>query len=89
MALKEDIRAKALEFGFTAAGFAAPAAAPETGERLRAALAQGFHGTMAWMEERVGWRSDPAALWPEARSVIMLAEAYTPVVDPLAVLLRA
>jgi epoxyqueuosine reductase len=27
-----------------------------------------------------------AALWPEARSVIMLAEAYTPGADPLAVL---
>jgi epoxyqueuosine reductase len=86
MSLRDDIRAKALEFGFTAAGFAAPSAAPETGERLRAALAAGFHGTMTWMEERVAWRSDPSALWPEARTVIMLAEAYKPAADPLAVL---
>ena len=41
---------------------------------------------MGWMAERMGWRGDPAALWPEARSVIMLAEAYTPAYDPLAVL---
>lgn len=26
----------------------------------------------------MAWRGDPTALWPEARSVIMLAEAYTP-----------
>jgi len=32
------------------------------------------------------WRGDPAALWPEVRSVIMLAEAYTPHHDPLEVL---
>ena len=33
---------------------------------------------MGWLAERVHWRGDPAALWPEARSVIMLAESYTP-----------
>jgi epoxyqueuosine reductase len=40
------------------------------------------------MAERMGWRGQPAALWPEARSVIMLAEVYTPEEDPLAVLER-
>ncbi|SOB91756.1 epoxyqueuosine reductase [Rhodobacter sp. JA431] len=30
------------------------------------------------------WRADPAALWPEARSVIMLAESYSPETDPRA-----
>ena len=34
----------------------------------------------------MAWRSDPNALWPEARSVVMLAEPYTPEHDPLAVL---
>ncbi len=38
---------------------------------------------MRWMAERMGWRGNPAALWPEARSVIMLAETYTPDHDPL------
>jgi epoxyqueuosine reductase len=37
---------------------------------------------MAWMAERMNWRGNPAALWPEARSVIMLAETYTPDHDP-------
>jgi epoxyqueuosine reductase len=39
---------------------------------------------MGWMAEREGWRGTPAALWPEARSVVMLAEAYTPEGDPMA-----
>jgi epoxyqueuosine reductase len=39
---------------------------------------------MAWMAERMHWRGDPTALWPEARSVIMLVETYTPAEDPLA-----
>jgi epoxyqueuosine reductase len=34
----------------------------------------------------MSWRGNPAALWPEARSVIMLAESYAPRHDPLAVL---
>ncbi|MCC5972832.1 MAG: tRNA epoxyqueuosine(34) reductase QueG, partial [Rubellimicrobium sp.] len=50
--------------------------------------AVGRHGQMGWMAERMGWRGDPAALWPEARSVVMLAEAYTPRHDPLEVLER-
>jgi epoxyqueuosine reductase len=41
---------------------------------------------MGWMAERMAWRGNPAALWPEARSVIMLAEPYTPDHDPLQVL---
>jgi epoxyqueuosine reductase len=39
---------------------------------------------MGWLAEREAWRGSAAALWPEARSVIMLAEAYTPEGDPMA-----
>jgi epoxyqueuosine reductase len=59
---------------------------PEAAGRLAAFLEAGRHGQMGWMAERVEWRGDAAALWPEARSVIMLAECYTPETDPLAVL---
>ena len=54
--------------------------------RLAAFLEAGRHGQMGWMENRVEWRGNPAALWPEARSVIMLAESYTPDHDPLEIL---
>jgi epoxyqueuosine reductase len=41
---------------------------------------------MGWMAERMNWRGSPSALWPEARSVVMLAENYGPDHDPLEVL---
>jgi epoxyqueuosine reductase len=84
--LKERLVARALEEGFSKVGICAPDAVPETAERLRAFLEAERHGQMAWMAAREAWRGSAAALWPEARSVVMLAEVYTPVGDPLAVL---
>ncbi|HMQ93428.1 MAG TPA: tRNA epoxyqueuosine(34) reductase QueG [Amaricoccus sp.] len=81
--LAPRIKARALEEGFSAAGICAPDAIPQAAGRLAAYVAKGRHGGMGWMAERMGWRGDPAALWPAARSVIMLAEVYTPAEDPL------
>ncbi|MCL4675259.1 MAG: tRNA epoxyqueuosine(34) reductase QueG, partial [Pararhodobacter sp.] len=80
------LRARALGEGFSAVGVTRPEAIPQAAGRLATYVAEGRHGQMGWMEERMGWRGDPAALWPEARSVIMLAELYTPSHDPRAVL---
>jgi len=85
-ALKVAILARAKAEGFASAGVTRPDAIPQASARLEAFVAEGRHGQMAWMQERMGWRGNPAALWPEAKSVIMLAEAYTPTHDPLAVL---
>lgn len=84
--LKTALHAQALAEGFSAMGICAPDATPETAGRLAQWLAEGRHGQMAWMADRAEWRGSAAALWPEARSVIMLAEVYTPEVDPRAVL---
>ena len=85
--LKQRLVARAREEGFVKLGICRPDAVPEAAGRLRAFLADGRHGQMGWMEEREAWRGSAAALWPEARSVIMLAEAYTPDGDPMAGLL--
>ncbi len=84
--LKDRLAARALEEGFSKMGICAPDAVPEAAGRLRAFLEAGHHGQMGWMAEREAWRGSAAALWPEARSVIMLAEVYTPEADPRAVL---
>ncbi|WP_375279637.1 tRNA epoxyqueuosine(34) reductase QueG [Pseudooctadecabacter sp.] len=84
--LKARLRTKAFEEGFAGFGVCRPDAVPELPERLAAFVADGRHGQMAWMAERMAWRGDPGALWPEARSVVMLAEPYTPEHDPLEVL---
>ena len=86
MDVKAQIIDRAQQEGFVAARVCRPDAVPEVMDRLRTFLDKGYHGEMQWMAERVEWRGDPAALWPEARSVLMLAESYTPAHDPLAIL---
>ncbi len=84
--MKDRLIAFALEAGFAKVGICRPDAVPETAGRLAEFVDAGMHGQMAWMAERMAWRGDPTALWPQAKSVIMLAEVYTPDHDPLAVL---
>ena len=86
MGLKEDLCDFAVAAGFAKVGVCRPDAVPEVAGRLAAFVDAGRHGQMGWMSERLAWRGDPAALWPQARSIIMLAENYAPDVDPLAVL---
>ncbi len=85
-ALKQRLVSEALNMGFVACRVCRPWDVPEVPARLGAFVEADYHGQMAWMAERMAWRGDPAALWPEAKSVIMLAESYTPEHDPLAVL---
>ncbi|MFN4057926.1 MAG: tRNA epoxyqueuosine(34) reductase QueG [Roseinatronobacter sp.] len=82
-ALKAQVVATARDLGFAACGVCRPDAIPLAPERLAAFVAAGHHGQMGWMAERVAWRGNPAALWPEARSILMLAETYTPPHNPL------
>jgi epoxyqueuosine reductase len=81
--LKSALLAEARALGFDACAVTHPDAIPAAPERLAAFVAEGRHGQMGWMAERMAWRGDPQALWPEARSVIMLAESYTPAHNPL------
>jgi epoxyqueuosine reductase len=82
-ALKARLEREARAAGFVGFGVCRPDAVPEAAGRLRAFLADGRHGQMTWMGEREAWRADAAALWPAARSVVMLAHSYAPGHDPL------
>ncbi|MCZ6861290.1 MAG: tRNA epoxyqueuosine(34) reductase QueG [Alphaproteobacteria bacterium] len=84
--IKSAIRERALGLGFDSIGFAPAELDPKVGQRLDAFLSQGCHGDMGWMPEKAARRRDPSALWPEARSVIVLGMNYGPDGDPLAVL---
>jgi epoxyqueuosine reductase len=86
--VKDRLIAQVRAEGFAAARVTRPDAIPEAAARLAEFVAAGRHGDMGWMAERMGWRGDPAALWPAARSVVMLAEVYAPGHDPLAALER-
>ncbi|MGB0410496.1 MAG: tRNA epoxyqueuosine(34) reductase QueG [Pikeienuella sp.] len=82
--LRDALTAEAIAMGFADIGFCRPdAMAAETVPALATYVNEGRHGDMGWMAERMNWRSNPTALWPEARSVIMLAENYGPDENPL------
>ena len=80
------LREEAHALGFAEARVCAPDAMPDAAPRLRAALVAGHLADMDWMGETAERRSDPRALWPEVRSVVMLGMDYGPRSDPLAVL---
>jgi epoxyqueuosine reductase len=86
--IKAAIRAVALGIGFDAVGFAPPHLAAEARAHLREFLARGYHGDMGWLHERAEQRGDPASLWPEVRSVVVLGLNYGTEEDPLAPLER-
>ncbi|MDO5621744.1 MAG: tRNA epoxyqueuosine(34) reductase QueG [Paracoccus sp. (in: a-proteobacteria)] len=86
MKKKDALAAQARAEGFAAMGVMRPDTVPELAPRLAAYVDRGRHGQMGWMAERMNWRGNPAALWPEARAVVMLAEPYTPLHDPREVL---
>jgi epoxyqueuosine reductase len=87
-ALVAGLKREAQALGFDAVGVARADAPWPAGERLRAFIAASRHGTMDWMESTAARRSHPQALWPEARTAIMLGLNYAPADDPLAALAR-
>ena len=72
--------------GFDACRVAAPDSIPNAPARLDAFLTENRQGDMDWLGERRDWRGDPRQLWPEVRSVVVLAMNYGPEGDALATL---
>ncbi|MGR3460873.1 MAG: tRNA epoxyqueuosine(34) reductase QueG [Roseovarius sp.] len=86
--LKQRLVAQAVTEGFDACRVCRPWDVGHVPGRLAAFLERGHHGQMGWLAERAHWRGAPEVLWPEARSVIVLGESYTPEGDALAGLER-
>jgi epoxyqueuosine reductase len=75
---KAAIRKAALDLGFDAVGFAPPALAREARQNLAEFLARGYHGDMGWLAARADQRAAPEVLWPEVKTVVVLALNYAP-----------
>ena len=84
MDLKAAIREEALRLGFDGVGFAAAASSAEAKAGLADFLDQGMHGDMGWLEANADRRADPKRLWPDAKSVVVVAMSYAPPENPLA-----
>jgi epoxyqueuosine reductase len=77
------IRAKSRALGFDVCGFASATDPWPASGRLETFIAEGRHGTMAWMETTAERRGHPINLWKDARSAIVLGMNYGPRDDPL------
>ena len=72
--------------GFDAVAVTRPDSIGAAGRDLSAFVTAGFHGSMDWMAETLQRRADPHVLWPDVRSVIVLAMNYGPNDDPREIL---
>jgi epoxyqueuosine reductase len=81
---KQCIRDYALTEGFDSVGFTNADFGELPGNRLNEFINQKRHGDMDWIVEKVDRRRHPQALWPEARTILMLGQNYGPDTDPLA-----
>ncbi|MER9002064.1 MULTISPECIES: tRNA epoxyqueuosine(34) reductase QueG [unclassified Mesorhizobium] len=86
--LRALVDAEARRAGFDAVAVTTPDAIPLAPARLAEFVADGFHGSMAWIAETLQRRSEPSTLWPEVRSIIVLAMNYGPDHDPRALQAR-
>jgi epoxyqueuosine reductase len=81
--LRENLGERARAEGFADCRVTTADLARVVGDRLDSYVAQGFHGTMAWMEETTERRRSPRSLWPAARTAVMVSMSYGPDFDPL------
>lgn len=86
--LRALIDREARRAGFDAVAVTTPGAIPLAPARLAEFVADGFHGSMGWIAETLQRRGEPTALWPEVRSIVVLAMNYGPDHDPRALQAR-
>ena len=79
----DALHTEARALGLDALGIVEVTAPTPDGERLRAFLAEGHHGSMDWMAREEERRSHPTKLWREARSAIMVGVSYAPDRNPM------
>jgi len=77
--LASNIKERALFEGFNKVGIIGAGSLEGEGRRLREWLARGYHGEMSWMARDVEKRITPREIFPQARSVVVVAlNYYTP-----------
>jgi epoxyqueuosine reductase len=86
--LRDLIDREARKAGFDLVAVTTPNAIPLAPARLAQFVAEGLHGSMEWLAETASRRGDPSILWPEVRSIIVLAMNYGPDSNPLDILGR-
>jgi epoxyqueuosine reductase len=74
-----NLKEHALQLGFQKVGIVRAEPLSDEAARLRNWLEHGYHGEMKWMAREPQQRTDPRRIFPEARSVVVVAlNYYTP-----------
>ena len=76
LSLTDKIKEKAFQIGFSKAGIVRARPLDAEGEKLAAWLGRGYNGKMAWLEREPEKRTDPHLIFPDAKSVIVVALNY-------------
>lgn len=77
--MSAEIRQQAIDLGFAKVGIVRAETLVDEAVRLREWLARGYQGEMQWMERDPAQRADPNKIFPDARSVVVVAmNYYTP-----------
>lgn len=74
--LAEKIKRKAVEIGFDKVGIVGAEPLTHESKHLGEWLGNNFHGQMTWMARESDKRSDPRLLFPEVRSIVVVAVNY-------------
>jgi epoxyqueuosine reductase len=74
--LARNIKDRALFEGFNKVGIVGAQSLADEGRRLKEWLARGYHGEMGWMARDVEKRISPLEIFPQARSVVVVALNY-------------
>ncbi len=83
MAPETELKHHAAALGFDACRIAAADQPWEAGARLAEFVALGRHGQMDWMKTTLDRRKAPTAMWPDAKSAVVVGLNYGPDHDPL------
>ena len=79
MILAKQIKERALFEGFNKVGIVGASSLEDEGRRLQEWLARGYNGEMSWMARAIEKRINPREIFPQARSVVVVAlNYYTP-----------
>lgn len=73
-----QIKARALELGFSAVGISRAEALSDEARKLEQWLTRGMHGEMRYMEEHFEKRVNPTLLFPDAKSIVSVLANYFP-----------
>jgi epoxyqueuosine reductase len=76
MTLTDKIKQKALEIGFDKIGIVRAETLTHAAENLQTWLDKGFHAEMKWLAREPEKRTNPNLIFPDAKSVIVVALNY-------------